>query len=82
MFPGVVEQVAVQVVSLHALVEESYASPVVWLLLEFEGPAVLHEFTELNWVASAEFFERRFNFLLFDVVVLFVFASAWESLPW
>jgi len=66
---------------LHALVEKSYTSPVVRLLLEFEGPAVLHEFTEFNWVASAKLFERRFNFLLFDVVVLLVFASAWKSLP-
>ena len=47
LLPGVVVNVAVEVVSPHAVDEETFAGSVVGLLLEFERTAVLHELSEL-----------------------------------
>jgi len=47
LLPGVVVNVAVEVVSPHAVDEETFAGSVVGLLFEFERAAVLHELSEL-----------------------------------
>ena len=65
----------------HAGVEEADASLIVGLLLKLERTAVLHEFSKLRGVATAEFLERSLDLLLFDRVVLFVLATTWQTLP-
>ena len=72
LLPSVIEDARVLIVPRHTTLEETNASPVVWLLLKFERAAILHELTELRWVATAQFLQRRFNLLLLDVVVLFI----------
>ena len=47
LLPGVVVNVAIEVVSPHAVDEETFAGSVVGLLFEFERAAVLHELSEL-----------------------------------
>ena len=47
LLPGVVVNVAIEVVSPHAVDEETFAGSVVGLLFKFERAAVLHELSEL-----------------------------------
>lgn len=54
LLPGVVKDTGIEVVSLHALFEETDASPVVWLLLELERAAVLHKLPELRRVSATQ----------------------------
>ena len=81
LLPGVVEDPAVKVVPLQARFEEADASPIVRLLLEFEGTAVLHELSEFRRVATTELLQRSLNLLLLDRIVLLVLAAAWQTLP-
>lgn len=81
LLPGVVEDAAVKVVALHAVLKKAEADPVVGLLFELELAAVLHILTELGGVAAAELLKRGLDLLFLDVVVLFVLGAAWESLP-
>lgn len=82
LLPGVVVDAAVQVVPLHAVLEEAKAGPVVGLLLELQLAAVLHVLTELGRVSTAKLLQRSLNLLLLDVVVLFILGATWKSLPW
>ena len=68
--------------SLHATLEKSNAGTIVGFLLKLELAAVLHELAELIWVAAAQFFQTGLYLLFLDVVVLFVFGAARETLPW
>lgn len=81
LLPGVVIHIAVEVVSSHAVREETFACAVVGLLLEFQASAVLHELSEFGWMTAAQLFKRRFNLLLLDRVVLLVLATAGQALP-
>ena len=81
LLPGVVVHVSVEVVSAHALDEESFARAVVRLLLELQAAAVLHELSEFRRVAAAQLLQRRFNLLFLNRVVLLVLAAAWQTLP-
>lgn len=47
LLPGVVVNVTVEVVSPHAVDEETFAGAIVGLLFELQAAAVLHELTEL-----------------------------------
>ena len=82
LLPSIVEDRCVQVVSLHAFVEQAYAVFVVGLLLEFEQPAIFHVLLEFDRVALAQLVYGGLQLLLFDVLILFVFVFAWEILPW
>ena len=82
LLPGIIEDLWVKVVTLHAAFKESYARLVVWLLLKFEGSAVLHEGLELMGMAAAQVFEWRLNLLLLDCCILVVLASTGKTLPW
>eukprot|EP00353_Schmidingerella_taraikaensis_P004801 CAMPEP_0185578350 /NCGR_PEP_ID=MMETSP0434-20130131/12666_1 /TAXON_ID=626734 ORGANISM="Favella taraikaensis, Strain Fe Narragansett Bay" /NCGR_SAMPLE_ID=MMETSP0434 /ASSEMBLY_ACC=CAM_ASM_000379 /LENGTH=119 /DNA_ID=CAMNT_0028196125 /DNA_START=523 /DNA_END=881 /DNA_ORIENTATION=+ len=82
LLPGVVVEAYVEVVPLHAALEEAQTGAIVGLLLELEGAAVLHELAELRGVPAAQFLQTRLNLLLFDVVVLFVLAASGQALPW
>jgi len=82
LLPGVIVDVTIEVVSPHAVDEETLAGAIVGLLLEFETAAVLHELTELARMATAQLLKRRFNLLLLNRVVLFVLAATWQTLPW
>ena len=77
MLPGVVEDAGVKVVPLHARIKETDTSPVVWLLLELECAAILHELSKLRRVSPAELFKRSLDLLFLDSVVLFVLATTW-----
>ena len=82
LLPGVVKDASIEVVSLHAALEEADASAIVGLLLEFQRSAVLHELTELAGVSTAQLLKGSFDLLLLDGVVLFILGTAGESLPW
>lgn len=82
LLPGVVVNVAVEVVPPHAIDEKSFTGTIVWLLFKLQTPAVLHEFSKLRWVPATQLLQRRFNLLFLNRVVLFVLAAAWQALPW
>ena len=67
--------------SLHARLEKAVASFVNGLLLKLECAAIVHKLSELVGLAPAEVLKRRFNFLLFDVIVFFVFGATRQALP-
>ena len=81
LLPGIVVNIGIELVSLHALLEEAHADLVVGFLLELEGSTVGHEVVELLGHALAELFECGLEFLLLDVLILFVLGLAWKSLP-
>ena len=82
LLPGVVEDPAVKVVPLQARFKEANASPIVGLLLKFEGTAVLHELSEFRWVAATKLLQRSLNLFLLDRIVFLVLAATWQTLPW
>ena len=47
LLPSEVHDAAIQVVTVHAVLEEVHTRSVVWILLELKGTAVLHELLEL-----------------------------------
>ena len=81
LLPGVIEDSWVVLMARQATLEEVKAGPVVGLLFELEASAVLHELTELTWVASTQLLQRSLNLLFLDVVVLFVLGATRETLP-
>ena len=67
--------------SLHALFKETDAGSIVGLLLELERAAILHKLPKLGWMTPAKLLKRSLDLLLFDRIVLFVFAATRETLP-
>jgi len=57
LLPRIVKDEWIEAVPRHAAIEETKAGCVVRLLLEFQGPTVLHELTELAWMSAAELLE-------------------------
>lgn len=53
LLPGVVEDLAVELVALQTAFEQAVAGLVVRLLLELQRPAVVHVFFEFRWVRPA-----------------------------
>ena len=82
LLPRVVKYAGVEVVTLHAIFEESNTGLVVWCLFKLERSAVIHELLEFGWVSTAKILKWCFNFFLLDRVVLFVLASTGQALPW
>lgn len=81
LFPGVVHELAVVLVALHARIEQPVRRLVVGFLVELQRSALVHELLEFVGLSAAKILKRRFNFLLLDVVVLLILGTAWESLP-
>ena len=77
LLPGIVVNVGVKLVPLHALLEEGHAYLVVRLLLKLEGSAVGHEIVELLGHSLAELLKGCLKLLLLDVLVLFILSLAW-----
>ena len=68
-------------VSLHAVFEEISTRSVVGLLIKLQLTAVFHEFFEFDWMIAAKLLKASLYLLLFDGVVLFIFAASWQTLP-
>jgi hypothetical protein len=81
LLPCVVEELSVEVMPNHAILEETNHSLVIGLLFELERSAQLHELFEFIRLSLAEVGERRLNLLLLDRRVLFVLGAARKSLP-
>lgn len=82
LLPGVVKHGGVKVVALHAVLEESNACLVVWLLFKLKRSGVLHELFEFRWLSTAKLLKRCLDLLLFNCSILLILASTWETLPW
>lgn len=82
LLPGVVEDLAVELVALQTALEQAVAGLVVRLLLELQRSAVVHVFFEFRWVSPTKLFQGCLNFLFLNVVILFVLRTARQSLPW
>jgi len=82
LFPSVIKELCIEIMTLHATVKESYCDFVVWRLFKLQRSAVFHVLFEFGWVSTAEIFKRRFYLFLLDSIVLFILASTWEALPW
>jgi hypothetical protein len=65
-----------------AAFEELVNVLVVGVLRERKLSAILHELKELVWLVFAQFLKGHFLLLFLNIIVLFIFGSSWESLPW
>ena len=82
LVPDEVRLLWVDVVFLHAALEQSDDVAIVWVLGETETSAVVHEFLEFFWLILAELLDFDLLLLLLDVGVLLCLGSTWEALPW
>jgi hypothetical protein len=76
LLPGVVHKFTIQLVSSHTRIKEGETCAVVRLLFEFERSAVIHKLFELVWLTATKLLQRRFDFLFFNIVVLFILRAA------
>ena len=81
LLPSVVQNLGVQVITLHALVEKWNAVFVVWICLELQGTAMLHILLEFYGIAFAELIQTCLELLLLNIFVLFIFVLAGKILP-
>ena len=82
LVPDEIRNLGVPAVLLHAALEQPQYVLVIRIFGELKLAAVVHELTELLWVALTELIHSNFELLLFDIVVLFVLRSTWQTLPW
>jgi hypothetical protein len=81
LFPRVVQDLHVQAMSDHALLKQTNDVLVVWVLLELQTPAILHELLELRCVALAQLIEGSLHLLLLNICILLILTPSWQSLP-
>ena len=67
--------------SEHTLLEQPYYIFVVRVLVKLQNSTVLHELFEFRWMAFAQFLESGLYFLFLDIVILFILAPTWQTLP-
>ena len=80
--PNEVRLLWVDVIFLHATLEEPDDVTIIWVLGEAETSAVVHEFLELLWLVLAKLLDLHLLLLFLDVGVLLGLGSSWEALPW
>jgi len=80
--PHEVRLLWVDIVFLHAALEQSDDVAIVWVLGEAETSAVVHEFLEFFWLILAELLDLDLFLLFLDVGVLLSLRPSWEALPW
>lgn len=81
LVPNEVGGLGIELVAVHAGLEQLEDVPVVGVRGERERTAVLHVLLELSGLVQAQFVDRHLLLLALDVVVLLVLGTAWEALP-
>lgn len=80
--PDEVWGLSVELVALHALLKQVEDVPVVGVSSEAERSAVLHVLLELVWLVQAQLVDGNLLLLALNIVIFFILAAAWETLPW
>ena len=80
--PDEVWRLNVELVSLHASLEQVENVAVVGVSREAERPAVLHVLFKLVWLVEAQFVDGDLLLLPLNIVIFLILAAAWQSLPW
>lgn len=80
--PDEVGLLGVDMVFLHAALEESDDVAIVRVLGEAEASAVVHELLEFLGLVLAKLLDLDLLLLFLDVGVLLGLGSTWKSLPW
>ena len=81
LVPNEVWSLGVEVVAVHAIIEQVQDVTVVGVICELQGSAVLHELFELNGLVQAQLVDGDLLLLSFNVVIFFVLGTAGEALP-
>jgi len=81
LFPPVVKDLPVEVLSGHAVLKETDHGLVIGLFFKLERPRHLHKLFELFRLPLAQDIQPSLDLLLLDRRVFFVLAAARESLP-
>jgi len=81
LFPCIITHIDVKAMPDNTLLEQANEVLVVWLLLKLKDPTVLHELLELRRIPFAQLLQCGLDLLLLNIVILFIFASAWQALP-
>ena len=81
LVPDEVGRAQVEIVALHALLEDRHDVAVVGLRSELQLAAVLHEGLELAGLVQTELVQRHLLLLSLNVVVFLVLRAAGEALP-
>lgn len=79
--PNEIGDLDVDLVTLHAPLEQRVYVSVVRIRRKSQRATVLHEFPELAWQVFAQLFQRDFFLLFLNVVVLFILRAARQTLP-
>ena len=82
LVPDEVGRAQVEIVALHALLEDRHDVAVVGLRSELQLAAVLHEGLELAGLVQTELVQRHLLLLSLNVVVFLVLRAAGQTLPW
>ena len=81
LVPDKVWRAQLEIVSLHAALEERKNVAVVRVCREAESAAIVHELLELGWLIQAEFVDGHLLLLALDVIIFFVLRASWKALP-
>ena len=81
LVPDEVRRAQVEIVALHALLEDRHDVAVVRLRSELQLAAVLHEGLELARLVQAQLVQRHLLLLSLNVVVFLVLRAAGQTLP-
>jgi hypothetical protein len=81
LVPDEIRHLGVPAVLFHASLEQPKHKFVIWIFSKLQLAAIVHELTELLWVALAQLVYCDLELLLLNVVVLFVLRATGKTLP-
>lgn len=82
LVPNEVRRLNVEVVTLHAALEQIEDVAVVGVGSETQAAAVLHELFEFSWLVHAELVYGHFLLFSPDVIIFLVLRAPRQTLPW
>ena len=82
LVPDKVWVLDIELVTLHASLKQVQNVAVVRVSGETERSAVLHELFKLSWLVQTELVNCNLLLLALNIVIFFVLASTWKTLPW
>ena len=81
LVPDEVGRAQLEVVALHAALEQRQDVAIVGVGREGQAAAVVHELLEFGRLVQAEFVDGHLLLLALDVIIFFVFRASWQALP-
>lgn len=81
LVPDEVRRAKLEVVALHAALEQAEDVAIVGVCGEGQTTAIVHELLELGRLVQAQFVDGHLLLFALDVIIFLVFRASWEALP-